>query len=71
MNFNFASRPRPQPMEIDQIAQYEGGGKWKGKGRDSKANIRRVKMAKENNQKGKQTIRKQGKGRECTKVRGW
>lgn len=47
MNFNFASTPRPQPMEIDQIAQYQGG-KRKGKGRTSKANIRRVKMAKEN-----------------------
>ena len=26
----------PQPMEIDQIARYEGKGKWKGKGQDGK-----------------------------------
>ena len=43
----------PQPMEIDQIAQYDKGkGKYKGKGKDGKGK----------NGKGKDGKGKHGKG---------
>ncbi len=55
----------PQPMEIDQIAQYgKGNGKWKGKGKDAKGKHGKGKGGKGKQSKGKnQRSSKSGKGK--------
>ena len=55
----------PQPMQIDQIAQYgKGSGKWKGKGKEGKGKHGKGKNGKGKHSKGKnQQNGKQGKGK--------
>ena len=55
----------PQPMEIDQIAQYDKGkGKWKGKGKEGKGKHGKGKDGKGKHSKGKnQSGGKYGKGK--------
>ena len=63
----YAANPTsgPQPVDIDQIAQYgKGSGKWKGKGKEGKGKHGKGKDGKGKRSKGKnQQNGKQGKGK--------